>query len=147
MIDGVTDIKKAFLAGQSRRVTFQIIDKATGIGFQPSTLQMSIYDVVSSGAVPAQTVYLLSGPKTGGPVSSAIVTSENDVDISGFCDSNGNVELFLTPEDTDVEVPAILVETPYQRRLRFRWTWDSPAKTGKHQIIMRIAPDRETVAA
>ena len=143
MVDGRTDMRTAFLSGQTRRITFQIVDKVTGDGFQPTTLAMSIYDVQSSGNVPVDTVYTLSGPLTGGPVTSAIVNSEDDTDVSAFVDSLGNVEVYLTPEDTDVEVPSLLLATPIQRRIRFLWTWDSPAKTGKHEIIIRIEPDRE----
>jgi len=147
MLDGRTDIKKPFLAGMTRQITFQIVENATGIGFQPGTLTMSIYDVNPSGNGVLDSVYLVSGKKTGQTVASAIVNARDDVDVSAFCDSSGTVELFLTPDDTDLEVPAIIVNTPFQRHVLFRWTWDSPVKTGKHEIILRIQPDRESVAS
>jgi len=147
MLEGCTDIKKPFLAGGTRLITFQITDKVTGEGFQPDTLTMTIYDVNPTGAGARATVYLVGGHKTGPTVLSAIVNDQDGVDVSAMVDVSGNVEVELTPEDTALEVPDIIVNTPYQRRVLFTWTWGSPARTALHQIIMRIQPNRATVAS
>lgn len=146
VLEGCTDIKKPFLAGNSREITFQIVDKATGDGFKPSTLTMTIYDVTPTGIGLLDTVYLVGGHKTDQTVGSAIVNSQQGVDVLALCDATGNVQVYLTPEDTALEVPDIIVHTPYQRRVLFTWTWGSPALTVMHQIIIRIQPNRATVA-
>lgn len=150
MIEGRTEIKKAFLSGTTRRVRFQIVDKETGVGFQPDTLILSIYDVVpASGQYSTCPSRYVAWPYSGllPAVTSSIVNSQNDVDVSDFVDSAGNVDLYVTPEDTSIEVPSLVTARPYQRVLLFTWTWDgSPAKVGKQEIVLSIAADRETVA-
>lgn len=142
MIEGRTVIAKPFLAGTTRRVQFQIIDKETGQGFQPTTLLLSIFDIELTSTL----TYLITGEVDGLAVQSVIVNSQDDEDITAFCDTDGNVDLYLTPEDTDLDVPDTVKATPWHRTLAFRWTWDSPEKTAKHEIVLSIAPDRETVA-
>jgi hypothetical protein len=150
MIEGRTEVKKAFLSGTTRRVQFQIVDKETGAGFQPSTLLLSIYDVSggSSVWVPCPWPYHVHppAPSTVTPVTSAIVNGQNDVDISAFVDASGNVDVYLTPEDTEIDIPTQISAHRYQRVLLFTWTWGSPAKVGKQEIVLSIAPDRETEA-
>jgi hypothetical protein len=151
MIDGRTEIKKAFVSGTTRRVQFQIVDKVTGVGFQPDTLTLSIYDVVEATGVWTFSPwpYVVTPPVGNNPtVTSEIVNGQNDADVHAFVDSDGLVDLYLTPEDTEIEVPARVSARRYQRVLLFTWTWDgSPAKVGKHEIVLSIAPDRETVAS
>lgn len=147
MIEGRTEIKRPFLSGTTRRIQFQIIDKETGVGFQPDTLTMSIYDVAPVPNGILNTVYRLSGNVVALPVASATVNEQDDVDVFAYVDSSGLVDLYLTPDDTDITVPAVIVAHPYQRRILFTWTWDTPIKTGKHEIVLSIAPDRETEAS
>jgi hypothetical protein len=151
MIEGRTEIKRAFIAGTTRHVQFQIVNKATGEGFEPDTLTLSIYDVVeATGAwVTSPWPYVVTPPRGNDPtVTSEIVNGQNDADVSAFVDSSGNVDLYLTPEDTDIEVPDRVSAKRYQRVLLFTWTWDgSPVKVAKHEIVLSIAPDRETVAS
>lgn len=146
MLEGLTDIKKSFPSGNTRKVTFQIIDKDTGAGFLPSTLTMTIYDVSATGLGAVDTIYRVHGSLTGPTVSSAIVNEQNGVDVIGMCDASGNVEIYLTPEDTTVGVPAIQEYTPFARCVSFTWTWGSPAKVSTHDIVIRIRPNRATVA-
>jgi hypothetical protein len=150
MIEGRTEIKKAFIAGTTRQVQFQIVNKATGVGFQPDTLTLSIYDVVEATGLWTFSPWpwVITPPIGNNPtVTSAIVNGQNDADVVAFVDASGNVDLYLTPEDTDIEVPARVSARRYQRVLLFTWTWDgSPVKVGKHEIVLSIAPDRETVA-
>ena len=146
MVKGRTIVATPFLAGRTLRVRFQIVDE-DGIGFRPDTLAMSIYDVTTGSPFVYDTIYRLSGSVTGPLVTSASVNGEDDVDVSSFIDANGNVILYLTPEDTDIPVPAVIVAQHHQRRILFKWTWESPTKTGKHEILFKLVPDRETVAA
>ena len=145
MIEGRTDIKKPFLAGTTRRIEFQIVDRATGEGFQPDTLLMSIFDV-DTPANQRYAVTITDPQHVVEAVTSAIVNGQNDVDVSAFVDSQGFVDLYLDVDDTAIAVPEKILAVPYQRRVLFTWTWGSPAKTGKHEIILAIAPDRESVA-
>lgn len=145
-LEGATDIKKPFLAGHTRVIRFQIVDKETGLGFQPETLLMTIYDVNPVGLGARDTVYLVTGRKRDVAVVSCIVNSRQGTDVWAMVDANGNVEVELTPEDTALEVPNIIVHTPYQRLVLFAWTWASPPRTGMHQITMRIQPNRAEVA-
>lgn len=155
MTEGRTEIKKAFLSGTTRRVQFQIVDRETGLGFEPDTLTLSIYDVVEGLLTVSSSFYrvwpysgLMPGtPDTAIPVTSSIVNGQNDADVSAFVDASGNVDLYLAPEDTEIDVPTYLTARPHQRVLLFTWTWGgSPAKVGKVEIVLSIAPDRETVA-
>jgi hypothetical protein len=151
MIEGRTPISKAFIAGTTRHVEFQIVSKPAGVGFQPDTLTLSIYDVVEATGVwtPSPWPYVITPPRGNDPtVTSEIVNGQNDADVHAFVDASGNVDLYLTPEDTEIEVPARVSARRYQRVLLFTWTWDgSPVKVGKHEIVLSIAPDRETVAS
>lgn len=154
MIEGRTEIKKAFLSGTTRRIQFQIVDQATGSGFQPSTLLMSIYDVnpVTSALVPSLTFYQVwpffwvTQPAPDPVVTTSIINGQNDADISAFVDSSGNVDIYLDPADTEIDIPPTLTAIPHQRVILFTWTWGSPAKTGKCEIVLSIAPDREPAA-
>lgn len=151
MTEGRTEIKKAFLSGTTRRVQFQIVDRETGLGFQPDTLTLSIYDVVEGLLTTSPCLYhawpYVAGIPAPVSVTSAIVNSQNDADVSAFVDSSGNVDLYLTPADTEIDVPSYLTAKPHQRALLFTWTWDTgPVKVGKVEIVLPIAPDRETVA-
>jgi hypothetical protein len=143
---GTADIKKPFLSGISLDVIGRIFDKRTGVGFKPSTLTMTIYDVSATGNRAQDIVYFVSGDKTDVTVVSAIVNDQEGVDVLDFCDINGNLELSLTPEDTETSVPNILVHNPHKRVVLFTFTWGSPAKTGKFQATIGIVPDRATVA-
>lgn len=140
-------IKKPFLSGETIHIQFRITDRVTGVGFQPSTLSMSIYDVTPVPNGMLTTVYRLTGNVVGVPVTSAIVNTQDDVDVSGFVDSTGLVEIDLTPDDTTVPVPSIDVAHPYQRNILFTATWDSPEKTRKQIFTINIIPDRESAAA
>ena len=124
-----THVKKPFLHGTTPRISFQIVDP-DGVGFQPDTLTMSVYDYVD----------------TEDPPADQLVNDRNDVDILDFCDADGNVAFYLEAEDTELVVPASELAIQPKRRLLFTWTWDSPVKVGKHELILTIAPDRETVA-
>ncbi len=150
-IEGRTEIKKAFLSGTTRRIQFQIVDKETGTGFQPGTLTMSVYDVESltttTWSRPWWVYWHGVSPISTTTVSSAIVNEQDDVDVLAFCDASGNVDIYLTVDDTAIDVPTTLRANHHQRVVTFTWTWGSPAKTGKQEIVMTIAPDRETVAA
>lgn len=143
MIEGRTDIKRAFLSGTTRRIQFQIVDKDTGIGFQPDTLTMSIYDV----SVDSLTDRVGIPTRLTDPASESIVNSRNDVDVSASVDVSGHVDLFLDPADTEILVPDVVESRRYRRVVAFTWTWDSPTKTQKHEIVLSIAPDRESAAS
>ncbi len=126
-----TFVKQPILEGTTPRVTFQIIDE-DGAGFEPDTLTYSVYDVDFSTT----------------PATEAIVNSRNDIDALANCDTGGNVVLVLSADDTHVEVPNGPVPATIQRRVLFTWTWDTaPVRVGKHELILTIAPDRETEAA
>lgn len=149
MTEGRVEIKKAFLSGTTRRVQFQIIDTETREGFRPDTLTMSIYDVTSGAELVTCACRYRAWPYSGlwPPVTSAIVNEQNDADVSAFVDAQGNVDLYLAPADTEIDVPSLITAIPHKRVLLFTWTWDDPAKTGKQEIVLSIAPDRETVAS
>lgn len=133
MAGPVTSVKKPILQGTTPRISFQIVDE-DGVGFQPETLTMSIYDVVF-GTPPTSTT------------TQTIVNSRNDVDVLASCDAGGNVELFLNADDTTIDVPAGANPLTLERRVLFTWTWDTdPVKVGKHQVNLTILPDRETEA-
>lgn len=137
-----TVIKKEVLQGTTPRITFQIVDE-DGIGFQPDTLFLSVYDVLEAEV---WTFDITLGRQVRS-LSSSIVNARNDVDISDKVDSSGNVELFLGVDDTDLTVPTSPVPSTLSRRLLFTWTWDSATKVGKHEVTIPIVPDRETVAS
>lgn len=148
MIEGRTVIQKPFLAGITRRIQFQIYDRETGIGFQPSTLVMSVYDVNTPHNQRYAAEFTVTDPhQEVEALTSTVVNNQNDTDVIAFVDASGNVDLYLDVEDTAVVVPPVLIAVPYQRRVLFRWTWGSPAKTGKHEIFLAIAPDREGAIA
>lgn len=143
MLDDRTIIQKAFLSGTTRRIQFQIIDKDTGVGFKPDALTMSIYDVSADKL----TDRINLATRLTAPVTEAIVNDRDDVDVLSSCDSDGNVDLYLTPDDTTIEIPDIVEATRWRRVVLFTWTWDSPVKTSKHEIVLSIVPDRETAAS
>lgn len=137
-----TVIKKDILAGTTPRLTFQIVDE-DGAGFLPDTLTMSVYDV---SYTPTATSIRTTVPPFGStPLADSIVNSRNDVDVIADCDADGNVELHLVAADTTIDVPVGTVPSTYRRLILFTWTWDTD-KVGKHEVILTIAPDRETVA-
>ena len=123
-----TVVKKETLQGTTPRITFQIVDE-DGVGFLPDVLTMSVYDVDFSVD----------------PATETIINDRNDLDILADCDASGNVEVYLSEDDTDVTVPDGSVPSQIKRKIRFRWEWDT-TKVGKHEVILPIAPDRETVA-
>ncbi len=142
MVGYQTIIKKPILSGVTPRISFRLVDE-DAVGFQPDTLLMSIYDV---SFTPTTSNVRTTWPPFGAtPLADEIVRT--DVDVLASCDSNGNVELFLESTDTEVDVPVGDLPTQAFRRIQFVWTWDSPIKTGKHEVILTIAPDRETAAA
>lgn len=150
MIEGRTDIKKAFLSGTTRRIQFQIFDPETGDGFEPSLLTMSVYDVVEGSLTCAWCGFRCWTPASTTPphaVTSEVVNERNDVDVTAFVDSVGQVDLYLEVEDAEIDVPAYLTAQHHRRVVAFKWTWDSPEKVGKHEIVLTIAPDRETAIA
>ena len=138
------EIKKAFLSRQTIKITFRILDEDRQ-GFQPDTLTLTIYDLTLSAGFP--TTYRTLNPQVGEAVGSVIVNDQDGADVLAFCNAQGEVSLTLTPEDTEVPVPARLQAIYLQRRLRFLWTWGSPANEGLLEIFISIAPDRATVAA
>lgn len=123
-------VKKPVFQGTTPRITFTIKDE-DGIGFQPETLVLSIYDYDDSVD----------------PPTDSLINSRNDVDVLAACDSGGNVAYWLTAADTDLDVPDRETAICPQRRLLFVWTWDAGAKVGAHEIIIPIRPNRETVAS
>lgn len=127
-----TIVKKPFLSGTSRRITFQIKDKATGEGFQPDTLTMSVYDV----------------DFTVDPAVETLINDRDEVDVIGECDPDGNVDVVLDPDDTAVDIPDGATPMEAKRYVRFAWTWDDDGdtRTGKHLIVLTITPDRESEA-
>lgn len=137
-----TVIKRAVLSGTTPRLTFQIVDE-DGVGFKPDVLAMSIYDVTFPAIDRCATRdgHLL-WPSSA---THTLVNDRNDVDILASCDDSGHVDLDLLEEDTVVSVPTQQTPMTYQRRVLFRWEWDTD-KVGKHEVILTIAPDRETVA-
>lgn len=124
-----TLVRKPILAGTTPRIRFQIIDE-DGLGFKPASLQMTIYDVDFSVK----------------PATQAVVNSQNDIDVLDSCDADGNVELILGTDDTAVDVPTGCKPATRSRRVLFTWNWDDD-KVGKHEVVLTIAPDRETVAS
>jgi hypothetical protein len=126
-----TAIKKAVIQGITPRLTFQIVDE-DGQGFQPGTLTMTIYDFACACLVPP---------------TSSIVNEKNDIDVLANCDTYGNVEVFLEAEDTTLDLDAACRPSVLPRRILFRWTWDSPTKVGKHEVVITLVPDRELVAS
>lgn len=136
-------IRKApILSGTTPRITFQIVNE-DGIGFQPETLEMSVYDVIWTD--PANSRRTTSPPFGSTPFSETIVNDRNDVDVLSDCDADGNVDLHLLAADTEVDVPDGMLPLQAFRRVAFEWTWDTD-KVGKHEVILTIAPDRKTVA-
>lgn len=123
-----TVVKRAILQGTTPQITFQIVDE-DGVGFQPDALTMSVYDV----------------DFTVDPATETIINSRNDLDIIADCDASGNVEVYLSEDDTEVTVPDGIWPSQLHRKILFRWEWDT-TKVGKHEVILTIAPDRETVA-
>jgi hypothetical protein len=155
MIDGRTEVKRAFISGTTRRVQMQIVATDTGVGFRPDTLVLSLYDVTpatNGSGTWAWTFcpFLYRCWRYAYPavsVTSAIVNSQNDADVSAFVDVAGNVDFNLEPADTEFETPTVNIAQPHQRVLLFTWTWDgSPGKVAKHEIVLNLVPDRETVA-
>lgn len=138
-----TRIKKPVLQGTTPRLRFQIVDE-DGIGFQPDALTLSVYDVSYTPAI-ASGARTTIPPFGSTPLADTIVNSRNDVDVLSSCDADGNVELHLETTDTSIDVPVGSVPSQAFRRVLFRWTWDTD-KVGKHEVILTIAPDRETVA-
>jgi hypothetical protein len=136
-----TALKSAFLAGTTPRITGQILDE-DGVGTQPDTLTMSIYDVTVPASVQCTS---FSQMLASSAVTQAIVNGRNVVDVLAFCDVGGNVEIVLEADDLAVDVPASLVPSRHFRRVLFTWTWDDD-KVGKHEIVLPIAPDREIEA-
>lgn len=136
--------KTAFLENTTPRVTFQIVDE-DGVGFRPDTLTMSIYDLdFHTTSLTIQ--QWISHPVFPIPASQTIVNGRQDVDILALCDADGNTEVVLEEDDTDVAVPSSSLPSLWLRNILFTWTWGSPARKGKHQLILTIAPDRATVA-
>lgn len=135
-----TIVKKPILSGTTPRVRFQIVDE-DGIGYVPDEVTMSIYDVTYPATVPCP-IGSWSLPPSA---TESIINSRNDVDILTSVDGDGVVDVTLAADDTAVEVPSGAVPLTYQRRILFRWVWDT-TKVGKHEVILTIAPDRETVA-
>lgn len=137
-----TLVKKPVMSGTTPRISFRIVDE-DGVGFQPDALTMSVYDVSYTPVGSSRRTTL--PPFGSTPLAESIVNSRDDVDVLANCDADGNVELHLQADDTEVEVPA--GHTPLQayRRLLFTWTWDSD-KVGKHEVYLTIQPDRETEA-
>lgn len=149
MTEGVWERKKAILSGITCPIQFQIVDRRTGIGFQPGTLTMSVYDI-NTKLNQRYTRSFTASPPTGStaePVTASIVNDQNEADVSGFVDSEGNVDLDLSVDDTEIVNPPKVFAIPYQRQVRFKWTWDSPEKTAKLTIILNIMPDWATAAA
>lgn len=125
-----TERKKAFLSGTTPRIRFPILT-GDSVGILPDTLTMSVYDYDDSPDPPVE----------------SIINGRNDVDIIAKCDADGNVEVYLDADDTAMDVPARETATYPKRRVLFRWTFGSdPLKVGKHEVILSIAPDRESVA-
>lgn len=154
MTEGVIERKKPFLSGTTRRVQFTIVDQATGLGFQPSTLTLSVYDVNTTVNQRWSTTFTVAPPLLPGdplavptPLTVSVVNAQNDADISAFVDSDGHVDLDLSVQDTEIPIPPAMYATPYQRHVSFTWTWASPAKTGKLMLILSVMPDWETAAA
>lgn len=138
-----TVVKKEILQGTTPRIAFQIVDE-DGAGFQPDALTMSVYDVTYTW--PANSLITHVPPFSATPLADAIVNDRNDIDVLAECDAEGNVELHLEVEDTEITVPTGAIPSVAHRRILFRWEWGSPAKVGKHEVILTIAPDRETLA-
>jgi hypothetical protein len=136
--------KTAFLQNTTPRVTFQIVDE-DGVGFRPGTLTMSVYDLdFHTTSLTVQ--QWISHPIFPIPASQTIVNDRQDIDMLAFCDVNGFVEFHLDEEDTEIGVPSSSVPSLWLRNFLFTWTWASPPRKGKHQLILTIAPDRASVA-
>lgn len=138
-----TVIKKPVLQGTTPRITFQIVDE-DGAGFLPDVLTMSIYDVTYT--YPVGSLVTSIPPFGSTPLAESIVNSRNDVDILAECDAQGNVDLHLEADDTEITVPTGSHPSQAHRRILFRWEWDT-TKVGKHEVLLTIAPDRETLAS
>lgn len=149
MTEGVWARAKAILSGVTCPIQFQIVDKRTGVGFQPGTLVMSVYDINTKTNQRYTRAFTVSPPPglTAEAVTVAIVNDQNEADVSAFVDSEGNVDLDLSVDDTEIVNPPSVVAIPYQRQVRFKWTWNSPEKTGKLTIVLNIMPDWATAAA
>lgn len=149
MTEGVWERKKPILSGVTCPVLFQIVDKRTGEGFQPGTLLMSVYDL-NIQTNQRYTRSFTASPPAGLVAEAVTVTTVNgqaEADVSAFVDAEGNVDLDLSVDDTEIVNPPAVWAIPYQRQVRFIWTWDSPAKTGKLTIVLNIMPDWATAAA
>lgn len=117
-MDAIFVIRKRIIQGTTPRLTFQILDdQSPGQGFEPDTLVMSIYDVSRSSTI-------TTVPAT---VTSAYVNSRQDVDVSASCDVNGNVDLTLETDDTDLSAAQVeqCTSKGISRRVLFQWTWDT----------------------
>lgn len=124
-----TVIRKPIRQGTTPRISFQIVDEDQ-VGFQPDALTMTIYDHVCVGDEDANT----------------FINDRDADDVLASCDASGNVELWLEEDDTAVADLDNCAPKTTERTVLFRWTWDSPEKVGKHQVVFTIESDYATVA-
>jgi hypothetical protein len=135
--------KKPILSGTTPQLSFQIVNES-GDGFVPDVVTMSVYDVTYPASDRCSTTGgTLTFPDTA---THTIINGRNDVDVLSSVDGSGNLAVTLLEADTLVTVPTGRTPYTYQRRITFRWEWDSD-KVEKHEFILTIAPDRETVAS
>lgn len=79
-------------------IMFDIIDPATGLGFQPQTLTLTLWDV-----------------KTG-----AIINGRNGANVLSSVDAQGKVVFWLTEQDMQILDPTLVTEV---HQALFTWTW------------------------
>lgn len=145
MDKNTTEIKTPFLSGITIHIAGDFLTRA-GLGYEPDTVLMSVYDVIESRTIPCPSFHVSHPTGRCNPVSSSFINDRNRVDVSAYVDSSGVVDLNLDVEDSEIDVPAYVTHLPHKRIVSFLFQWASPAITGKHRIVIPIIPDRETVA-
>src|SRR5262245_33347186 len=108
-MDGLLEIKRPFSSGETIHIQCRLIDRITRMGFKPDTVTMTIYDVEPVPNGVETTAYRITGNVIGLPVMSTIVDSQHNVAVTAFVDTDGLLELDLTPDQTTVDVPAVVV--------------------------------------
>jgi hypothetical protein len=127
--------------------TPQVIGYVTdfdGVRFRPDTLTMTIYDVDFHPSVTIQA--WMAHPVFPVPATHSVVNGRKDIDVLAQCDVNGTITLVLDAEDLEIDVPAQAIPSVWLRRIMFTFTWASPERKGKSELVFPVLPDRSTIA-
>lgn len=110
--DDVFEESTSFLSG-----TF--INPLTGLGFKPSTLVGTLYNVEDESVINSR-------------------NATNYFDLNGATiDSDGVLSLELTPDDNQI-VGTRTGKTREKHRMLLVWTWASGTRTGRHEFEWHV---------